>query len=482
MDLGFGYPVRESFRSGFGETMRKTLSIAALILFTSAISVFAQNAEKLDIITYTPPSGWEKEPIEHAIQFSKENPETGSFCIVVLMKPFPAGNDSKEVFASSWKTLVKESMDSSEAPTMGEAGEAKGWKIESGIAKYKSEGVEGVVMVYTFSGGGKVVNLFVLLNSDEFEKEIDAFVASIDLPAQDGPGKQPEKMSGSSKTTSVSQTKSDVTPSNSTGITKYITNFDDGWLATPTQDYVQVTRNGTEVRLFYVNKQFDDSRPNTTEPNDYYWSMAVEPYFNTSNLQKWSGVEYPVIYFMQADAVDKRTGKRCFVAMKIVFEGGGRAVVAVTPDRNTYEKQFPHPNDLNKMLSYNKFGIAAQDLIGSWTGGGGGAVEYYGVYSGTYAGLSAVSTANDFVFTSNGTYQHTYKSAKLNTGSSQFARIDYKGKFSASDWEITATNHYNGTTATFSAHLSAIRGGFLLHLADRRNNVDYTLFKKNRWQ
>ena len=146
---------------------------------------------------------------------------------------------------------------------------------------------------------------------------------------------------------------------------------------------VGLQRNGTEVRLFYINKQFDDSRPNTVEPNDYYWNMAVEPFFNISNLQKWSGVEYPVIYFKQGDAVDKKTGKRCFVTMKVVLEGGGRVIVAVAPDRNAHEKQFQHPNDLNKMLGYNRLGVTAQDLTGIWTGGGGGGVEYYSAYSGT---------------------------------------------------------------------------------------------------
>ena len=258
---------------------------------------------------------------------------------------------------------------------------------------------------------------------------------------------------------------------------KQTTNFDDGWVARPTTEYVQLQRNGTEVRLFYVNQDWD-TYPNTVQHEAQYWSKAVTPYFNVSNVQKWSGVEYPVIYFVQADAVDKQTGKRYFVAMKVVFDGGGKAIVAITPNQSTYQQQFPHPNDLNKMLNYNKFGVSPQDLIGSWSGGGGGAAEYYNVYTGGYAGMSAVSTANDFVFNSNGNYQHIYRSANLNTGSNQFAKLQYNGKFSVSDWEINATNHYKGTTAKFASQIVAVKGGYLLILTDTRNDIKYTLFRK----
>lgn len=50
-------------------------------------------------------------------------------------------------------------------------------------------------------------------------------------------------------------------PAGNYGIAKYITGFDDGWKAVPDADYVRVTRNDTEVRLFYVNKEWDANAP-----------------------------------------------------------------------------------------------------------------------------------------------------------------------------------------------------------------------------
>ena len=96
------------------------------------------------------------------------------------------------------------------------------------------------------------------------------------------------------------------------GITKSTTNFDDGWTATASSDYVKLTKAGTELRLHYIDKALDDARPNTIDAPEYYWSKYVEPYFNVSNLQKWSGVQYPVIYHLQANAVEKKNRQSMF--------------------------------------------------------------------------------------------------------------------------------------------------------------------------
>ncbi len=261
------------------------------------------------------------------------------------------------------------------------------------------------------------------------------------------------------------------------GIAKYTTKFDDGWVATALNDYVQLQKNGTEMRLFYVNKEWDDSRLNTVEPTDHYWSKTVAPYFNVSNVQKWSGVEYPVIYFLQADAVDKKTGKQSFITMKIIYEGGARVIVTIASNKTAYQQQFPHPNDLNKMLNANRFAVTAQDLNGTWTGGGGGGVEYYNAYG--YEGMSAISTSDEFVFSSNGSYQSTHDSANTSGGGTRFAKLQYKGKFTVNDWELIATNRVSGKTKKFLCQFEAVRGGFLLKLTDSDYEpLKYTLFKK----
>ena len=222
----------------------------------------------------------------------------------------------------------------------------------------------------------------------------------------------------------------------------------------------------------------DDARPNTIDAPEYYWSKYVEPYFTVSNVQKWSGVQYPVIYHLQANAVEKKTGKACFVAIKIVYSGGARPIVVIAPNQNSYQQQFPYPNDIDPYLNANKFAVTTSDIIGTWKGGGGGGVEYYNAYSGTYAGMSAVSATDEFSFNTNGTYSSTDRSASMNNGGTQFGGQDFKGNFSVTDWSLTATNRYGGKTTTYNAHLIAVKNGYLLYMADAANpSMNYTLYK-----
>ncbi|MDX1956391.1 MAG: hypothetical protein SFU20_12745 [Chitinophagaceae bacterium] len=261
-------------------------------------------------------------------------------------------------------------------------------------------------------------------------------------------------------------------------LSKPTTNFDDGWTSTPTTDYVKVTRPGVEIRLYYADDGLEKIRSNTQEPSTFYWNQWVLPQFNIAQAERWSGVEYPVIYFMQGTGVDKQTGQSCHVAIKVIYEGGAQVVMAISQNQSAYQQLFPHPNDLNKMLGYNKFAITESDIIGTWTKNGGGGVEYYNAYTGNYAGMSALSTSDEFVFKTGGNYQSTHNSANTQNGSTQFNGINYAGKFQASDWELHASNRVSGKTKKFLAQFIAVKGGLLLQLTDSDYTpLVYTMYK-----
>jgi hypothetical protein len=260
---------------------------------------------------------------------------------------------------------------------------------------------------------------------------------------------------------------------------KRTTNFDDGWIANPTEEYVSLRRSGTEVRLYYADKALDDALPPNTQYADYYWRQLVAPHFDVGNTETWAGVGPDLEYMVQGDAVDKRTGQRLHVVLWNVNNNAARGnYVVVAPTRAAFQQLFPNRGDISKMRGYNKFAVTTQDLLGAWQGGSGNFATYYSVYTGSYVGTNALSVDNDFVFRSNGSYQHVYRSANTNFGGTQFAKLEYNGKFSvANDWEITATNHDDGLTARFTTHIVAVRGGYLLVMRDVRNDITYTVFR-----
>lgn len=289
------------------------------------------------------------------------------------------------------------------------------------------------------------------------------------------------RMKSESGNGEIRQTQSSQPTSRIHTFAKQTTNFtNDGWVSTVSDDYVSIRRNGVEVRLYYDDQQLDNAMPKNTQYVDYYWSKLVTPYFNVSTAEKWAGLGPELAYILEGEGVDRQTGKRCYVVLYNVNAFGARGnYVVIAPNRSVYQQTFPNRDDISNMRGHNKFAVTAQDVIGNWTGGSGNFAEYYNVYSGSYAGMAALSIANDFVFRSNGSYQHIYRSANSNFGSTQFAKLEYNGKFTVTnDWEITATNHYNGITAKFASQIVAVKGGYLLVLTDTRNNINYTLFKK----
>ena len=263
---------------------------------------------------------------------------------------------------------------------------------------------------------------------------------------------------------------------------KQTTSFNDGWVSTPTTDYVSVRKGSAEVRLYYDNPQLEATKRNTDGHSAFYWDRYILPSFNVSNIQKGDEVfgGFAINELLMADAVEKQTGKRCYVGLWFLspHSGGSKIFVVVARSRAELQQLFPKAENIYPMLNSNKFAVTAEDMVGTWAGGGGGGVEYYSAYTGNYAGMKAMSVSDEFSFSPNGSYQQTYLSAQVASGGSQFARIDYKGRYAATDWEVTATNHYRGSTAKFQAHFIAVRGGYLLSLTDTRNNLGYTLFKK----
>jgi hypothetical protein len=263
------------------------------------------------------------------------------------------------------------------------------------------------------------------------------------------------------------------------GITLSTTNFDDGWKATPMADYVQVVRQNMQARLYYVNTALDEARPNTVSPEQWYWSRIVAPSFTVGNPQKWESVSYPVIYFQDGEGVDRSTGAKVYVAMKVIYQGGANVVVVVAPSKAAYQAQFGHPNDVDRMLGYNKFGVTKNDIIGTWSKTGGGGVEYYNAYTGNYAGMSAISSTDEFTFNSNDTYSSVHNAANTNNGSTTFSGLNYKGNFSVNVWELMATNRVSGKTKKFWCQLMAVKNGYILTLTDSDYEpLKYVLFKR----
>jgi hypothetical protein len=444
--------------------------ILTLLVSFAFVCMQAQN-KQYDIFSYSAPAGFKLKEQKQRLFFEKT--EGNSFCQLYVWSAQQGTNDPDANFKTDWDYFAAKPYSLTGAPEK-QTEKQNGWDVVTGVSPVTKEGVSFIVTVSSFTQNNISWCAITIFNDEKYIPAIDQFLMSV---------KADSKKFIQPKTTPVTNTNTTPTnntapAANKTGISKSTTNFDDGWTATVTNDYVKVTKAGTELRLHYIDKALDGARPNTIDAPEYYWSKYVEPYFTVSNPQKWSGVQYPVIYHMQGNAIDKKTGKSCFVAIKIVYNGGARPIVVIAPNQNSYQQQFPHPNDIDPMLNSNRFAVTANDITGTWKGGGGGGVEYYSAYNNNYLSMSAVSSTDEFNFNKDGSYSSIYRSASMNNGGAQFGGQDFNGKYMVADWSITATNRYKGKTTKYNAQLIAVKNGFLLYMEDADNNsMKYILYK-----
>ena len=299
------------------------------------------------------------------------------------------------------------------------------------------------------------------------------------------PSTPPVKQPNSS---SPMQSGNEMTTPSSSGKYRFTTsNFDDGWTSTVSTDYILVEKNPYNVYLLYA-VPYNASQFSGTGVRDaeYYWDQYVTRYFTTRSKQFNDGGSIALKPpYMEGAAIDKRTGKSCFIGMYLnIVPNAVSLIIGSAPDEAAFRRLFPKANDpfgsdLSAMTRYNKFAVAASDLIGKWQDGNTETAQWYYTspsgYEG-YAGMTVASTSATFHFYNNGSYKSIHNGATGAVGNMNTFQQEYKGTYAVSNWLVTASNRYAGKTDRFGAYFIAVRGGRLLKLNNGAGQ-GYTLVK-----
>ena len=153
--------------------------VFSFLLCFQLLSIAVSAQEKFDIVSFKTPTGWQKSAEANAVQFSRQ--EGTGVAIMMLFKSIPTSKDSKTTFDASWNSIVKDLLTKVDAPKMQPTANENGWMIESGAAAGEKDGNKLIAMLLSATGGGKVVNLLILYNSESFQSDIEKFISSIDL-------------------------------------------------------------------------------------------------------------------------------------------------------------------------------------------------------------------------------------------------------------------------------------------------------------
>jgi hypothetical protein len=305
-----------------------------LAICMTALNAIAQK-QTFDIATYTLPKGWSKTAKESAIQLSKED-ASGAFCLITLYKSLPSPNEPKKNFDDSWEALVKDQLEVKTDAEMQPQVTENGWEVQSGHAVFEKDGIKGIALLVSSTGHDKLVNVLIITNTDAFEKDITAFLESIDLKKPAGGTKQ---NTGNVKPPApVTNNTTTSTPAIKSQFKFTTTNFDDGWTATEQEDWVEVTRGNIKVLLHYPKE--GTIFPADPEPlTNAAWNILVAPHYSDiKNYMTGYISSYERGYIATADLTDTKTGKPVFVTF---FRKGNTGWVEIaTPDKNSFISEF----------------------------------------------------------------------------------------------------------------------------------------------
>jgi hypothetical protein len=463
--------------------MKKTV---LLILLFSHVLLFAQQTETFDLATFSPPAGWRRESVDFAASYLITNNKTGGWCRVSIYKSIDSSGDPRTDFNSEWKSFTeKEFQGISLAAPETIAGD--GWTETSSAGKYSWQGKDAFFLLTSISGYGKVVSITANMNSDEYLKDVQGFLESVQLLKPEGYTANTKSEVSHQNATVSNQTNvpaffptDEMGKSGTQGISKATTNFDDGWVAQPFADYVRVTKGNVSVLLHYAIEITDELR-NSGDVEGNLFDRLMQPRYTISNIKKFENELYCYfcIHFYEADVVEKSTGKKYYVGFRVITENGiSRCIEILSPSKQEFQREFPTQEKIAALTNYNKFAVSKEDLIGTWQESSGTHVNMYNTVTGAYAGMNSASSAATFIFKSNGTYFSNHKGAFGMVGSMKFYDQKYNGAYTVTNWDITATKRFEGKTDVFWAQYEAVRGGRVLHLTDKTaSGIRYSLVK-----
>lgn len=141
---------------------------------------FAQK-QTFDVISFAFPKGWQQQQNEAGLQLSVADKKSGAYAIAVITKATASAASAGENFNSDWNRLVKTSVQVSGESSMTAPAKENGWDVISGSTNYTDGANTGKATLLTATGGGKTMSVVLMTNTQQYQKELLAFINSLQL-------------------------------------------------------------------------------------------------------------------------------------------------------------------------------------------------------------------------------------------------------------------------------------------------------------
>jgi len=146
------------------------------------MAIFLAPAATFDLDTYTPPSGWSRETKNGSfVSYTTTNPQNDSYCRITVMQSTAGRGGLKADFESEWQALIVKQYGTTAPPQTTEPTTDAGWQAMGGVAPFKFNGGESLVMLTTMSGYNRAVSIVVGTNSQDYQPAIENFLSTVVL-------------------------------------------------------------------------------------------------------------------------------------------------------------------------------------------------------------------------------------------------------------------------------------------------------------
>ncbi|MFT3843818.1 MAG: hypothetical protein QM725_02105 [Lacibacter sp.] len=458
------------------------------------ISTVASAQQAFDIVTYTLPGGWKlAEQKENAVQFQKI--EGKNWAQITIYKNTISKGTIEADFESEWNELAAAPFQIKEAPVKTSAEDITGgWKKISGSAKWIFNGSNVITTVTTYHRHGACVSIICNTTLQKFTDEYNQLLSTVQL--------QNENAENTPQQSTLSTTNKKNTVAVSNGYKFNTTTFDDGWVSTVREDWVDVSKGNIKV-LIHFPKEGTVFPADPDKLTNAAWNILVAPrYANLCNYKTAYIETYNRPYFGMGNVKEKSTGKNVFVVM---FRRSGGWIEIICPDSKSFANEFgfnpetirwakiseysggyvvdnsqgitikaDEPevyNKLDNMTGRNKFAVDASDLnnTGEWKDHFSSNTFYSNYYTGAYMGISTFSSTKWFVFKPGSRYHWELVMGNSYGGRTDIAQAKGDGIFkSLNNWQLYFTD-IEGKPKTFDVYFSAIKNGRVLWMNDAQH-------------
>jgi len=448
---------------------KKKKIVLFLALAGMAKGLMAQT-ETFDIMTYTPPKGWKKEIKTSVVNYTILDSAKNAYCIIGVYASRPSSGDAVADFTSEWSDLVVKPFGADADPKTENIVTGDGRNAIAGFSKFKNQGVDNAVLLTSFSVFGKAVSVVALMNSLDFQADVQKFVDGITFNSPPATPANPLSAGRTDQPSAMASSYKDISFTAPKGWTQ--TNYSDG-LNLQSPD-MECSANSNYRITIYNNRPSSGDLKNQVKE---VWYELFNPLFDRNvAMKRWvspEGWEYAT--FENDGIVSKADATHFYGRVLLVRQGDQVSVIALQSNHTElagsnnldcaalngiWKKfvaslQFKSPS-----VNTNSTGIP-EDLLGRWESKVSLGVSYYGSFG------SRVLAA--YAFRDNGYCQ-----------SKKMFNSDADGRFSIKGNKITITSP-GGLSETFTyrleSELSYDHWYKYLYLTDKNGNESKLLFQ-----